>query len=144
MSRTKVRSMAILAVLAAFASARGQDGEVRPVGPTASAIAIPATPAGVVINGFTVRGARSRETEPIPGEAAAVPLTGSILLLLGKDKVGGNVQLFWSGGAPPYVLQRWPSILPNGGGTPLPNPPAATSYDDHVLFDGIGECWRVD
>jgi hypothetical protein len=115
------------------------DGPDRP-----PALAVPAAPTGVVLNGFAIRGAFPRRIEPASPESGAAPLTGAQLLLLGKDKIGGNVHLTWSGGAPPYVLQRWGNIIPSGGSTILPSPPTATAYDDPVLFDGINECWLVD
>jgi hypothetical protein len=138
-----VSAMTIL--LSVHASARSADlaANVRTVSQ-----ALPGAPdrppAGVLLNGFAVHGTFPRKTGSVPNESEIAPPVGAQLLLLDKDKLGGNVHLTWSGGAPPYVLQRWGNIIPSGTSTTLPSPPTATAYDDPVLFDGINECWLVN
>jgi hypothetical protein len=91
----------------------------------------------------TIDGALTQEINPITGEAIAIPLTGAGTLFLGKDKIGGNVHLSWSGGAPNYLVRRWDNLI--GFGTPaMTTSVGGPSYDDAVLYDGLNECWLVD
>jgi hypothetical protein len=75
--------------------------------------------------------------------AETAPMTGAGTLLLGKDKIGGKVQLSWGSGTAPYAVTRTSNST--GSGTPaLVTSVAVTSFADPVLNDGLNESWIID
>jgi hypothetical protein len=64
-------------------------------------------------------------------------------LSVGKNRTTGAVHLVWSGGNPPYTLQRAESADFTLNATTLVNQQSVTSYDDPVLNDGKDYFYRV-